>query len=99
MVEIKISSSKDDDTLTQDDAINLANLKLYMNVNVKNLKSNRKNVLFIICNVLILLILIICFMISRIILITAQNEENIIRIYRTSEEVHRKIKDLEVRVR
>ncbi|KAL6424673.1 hypothetical protein ACFW04_009975 [Cataglyphis niger] len=98
MVEIKISSSKDEDTLTQDDAINLANLKLHMNVNVKNLKTNRKNVLFIICNVLILLILIICFMISRIILITAQNEENTIRIYRTSEEVHQKIKDLEVRI-
>ncbi|XP_050461485.1 uncharacterized protein LOC126856731 isoform X4 [Cataglyphis hispanica] len=98
MVEIKISSSKDDDILTQDDAINLANLKLYTNVNVKNLKTNRKNVLFIICNVLIFLILIICFMISRIILITAQNEENTIRIYRTSEEVHRKIKDLEVRI-
>lgn len=99
MVKIKISSSKDDDKLTQDDAINLANLKLYMNVNVKNLKTNRKNVLFITCNVLIILILIICFMISRIILITAQNEENTIRNYRTSEEVHRKIKELEVRVR
>ncbi|XP_070149032.1 uncharacterized protein [Polyergus mexicanus] len=100
MAKIKISSSIDNGTLTQDDA-DLTNMKLYMNVNVKNLKTNRRDVLLISCvNVLLL---IICFMIFRIISITtAQNEENIIRIYRTSEEVHRnlyrKIKDLEVRI-
>lgn len=100
MAKIEISSPKHNGKLTQDDA-DLANLKLYMNVNVKNLKSNRKNILLSFWPVLIL---IIFFMTIGIISVkTTQSEESTVKICRMlEEEVHRnlhgKIKDLEVQI-